>query len=194
MGEGRLSVLIDFVIVDPAGQVLLLPEDRTLSRSTRVAQNVFVLRLVKVVVVRFVGCTVFAVDFPGDFYLRHANSVSSCIAKVGSAGLLVHDELGEEDSTGLAVDPVSNTAFVDNITSVADFDSEGTLLERLGEEGGIPHIVSGAGIAVDASSGFLFVADSGACRIVVSGRTYGLPCYFSEGFVCGLVRRFCLQW
>lgn len=57
MREGRLSVLIDLVIVDPAGQVPLLPEDRTLCRSTRVAQNVFVLRLVKVVVLRFLGCT-----------------------------------------------------------------------------------------------------------------------------------------
>jgi hypothetical protein len=79
-------------------------------------------------------------------------------------------ELDGENSTGVAVDLSSGTqssddVYLDNGTSVAAFTSTGSLIQRFGSgqlgDGG------GRGLAIDAETGEVLVADASAARIDV---------------------------
>jgi hypothetical protein len=108
----------------------------------------------------------FAVDSQGDFYARY---VGGGIAKLDHAGKVLIPRLDEQDSTAVAVEQCTGTAFVENLTSVAAFDPEGRELERLGQEAGGPYLVEGAGIASSCAAQTLYVADAAAGKVVVFG-------------------------
>jgi len=108
-------------------------------------------------------------------------TVNHClVAKLALTGLNYEDEeleastlisdLDNENSTGVAVElssgaPWSNNVYVDNATSVAAFTPAGTLIQRFGSEqlkGG-----GGHGVAVDAETNGVFVADTALGQIDV---------------------------
>ncbi len=70
--------------------------------------------------------------------------------------------LDPQPSSALATEAGSGDVLIDNVASVAAFDSTGALIERLALPGGHP---SGTGLAVNAASGNLYVADSASDQI-----------------------------
>lgn len=75
-------------------------------------------------------------------------------------------EVDGENTTGVAVDlssgaQSSNNVYLDNVTSVAAFTSGGSLIQRFGSE----QLQHGSGLAVDARTGEVMVADAAAGRI-----------------------------
>jgi hypothetical protein len=77
-------------------------------------------------------------------------------------------EVDEENSTGVAVDhssetPSSNDVYVDNVTSIAALTPGGSLIQHFGSE----QLQQGAGLAADAKTGEVLVADAAANRVDV---------------------------
>ncbi|MGO9490060.1 MAG: hypothetical protein ACLQBB_13670, partial [Solirubrobacteraceae bacterium] len=81
------------------------------------------------------------------------------------------DELDQLETTGVAVDSANGDVYVDNVGSIAAFDSEATLVQRFGETEP-QKLQAGAGVAVVNSSGpgavnpgYVYVADRTADRV-----------------------------
>jgi hypothetical protein len=113
----------------------------------------------------------FAVDRAGSFYAG-VQSGGLKVEKYAASGERLIPELDSENSTGIAVDLRSEVAFLDNLTTVVALSTDGSLpieLERLGNEAGTGHLAAGAGLAADAASETIYVADSGAGQVVVFG-------------------------
>lgn len=102
------------------------------------------------------------------------------IAKINSAGAVVRPELDPEYTPALAVNPVNepanevseeNDVYVANVariageaaTTLAAFNPDGSLIQRFSA----PGLRYGAGIAVDSTTGAVYVADADANRIDV---------------------------
>jgi DNA-binding beta-propeller fold protein YncE len=108
----------------------------------------------------------FAVDSEDDLYvtLEHAAG-EDLVAKLGSEGKAL-EASGSEDfcgqplglRTGVAVDLSSGDVLLDYGTSIGECSSSGSPLEAFGSG----HLTGGAGLAVNASSGAVYVADSAA--------------------------------
>jgi DNA-binding beta-propeller fold protein YncE len=109
-----------------------------------------------------------AADPAGNFYVRR-HKTADLIEKYDQAGNRLIASLDNEDSSGIAVDLRTDNSFLDSVTSVASFRPDGTELERLGKEAGAAHLTAGAGLAADAASETIYVADSGAGQVVVFG-------------------------
>jgi hypothetical protein len=93
-------------------------------------------------------CLVTKLETPQSVALEHVAE-----EEVGESLLPAFDS---ENSTGVAVDVLDgDEVYVDNETSVATFTSAGGSLQRFGEG----HLKGGAGLAVDARSGGVYVAD-----------------------------------
>ncbi len=73
------------------------------------------------------------------------------------------DGLLGETTTGLASDLVSNDLYVDHQTSVSSYSASGAFIQSFGSG----QVTKGAGIAVDAATGTVYVADAGSDRIDV---------------------------
>jgi NHL repeat len=166
---GRFSRVIEGVAVDPQGHVWIVQENRTLSRFSNAKANVFEALVELTGFSDFPLPGGFSVDSNGSFYLRHGDPSTSKIAKVSSSGALQIEELDPEFSSSVATEQTTDSSFVDNLTSIAVFDSEGTLLEHLGEENGEEHLSEGRGIGVNAASSSFYVADAGSDTVVVFG-------------------------
>jgi hypothetical protein len=113
----------------------------------------------------------FAVDAEDNLYV---NRGSGEIAKLNSSGEDLIEGMDRESSTAVAVDVPSGETFVDNGTSIATFGAEpscsstshcssGTPLERFGSG----ELTEGAGVAVDASRGLVYVADASADAVAL---------------------------
>ncbi len=123
---------------------------------------------------------------PADeaFYLRHerGNGLEDCeeeelppssvanalVGKLDASGAGLASGLDNEDTSGVAVDdstgsPASGDAYAANGDSVAAFTSDGSFIQRFGEG----DLSATSGIAVDAQSEQVFVAESGADKIAV---------------------------
>ncbi len=119
----------------------------------------------------------FAVDSEDNLY---ANRFSRHFLKLNSAGEVLVENMDEEESTGAAVDLSDNDVYIDNGTSVAEFDTapsctsaapcpvspSGAQLERFGSG----ELTSGAGIAVSPvspSTETVYVADDATNTVKV---------------------------
>lgn len=125
-----------------------------------------------------------AVNGYGDFYLGHealtySTQASDAIAEdalIGGPGVEPQlepllEELDHESATGVAADlssaggdPSAGDVFVDNGSSVAIFDRDGELVQRLAPP---QQLEDGAGVAVDSADGLVYVVDAGAGQIDV---------------------------
>jgi DNA-binding beta-propeller fold protein YncE len=111
----------------------------------------------------------FAVDSKGNFYGAIFQAGVPRVSKWGPTGNVLIEELGAGVPTGVGVEQTSDASIVDAGTHLTVFGPAGAELERLGEEGGAQHLQAGAGVGVDATSGFLYVADPTAGPVVVFG-------------------------
>jgi DNA-binding beta-propeller fold protein YncE len=114
-----------------------------------------------------------ALDGNGNFYTATFFEVSirSLIRKFGPTGKNLKIALDEENSSGVATELPSNDVYVDNVKTIARFDSKSppSEVERFGSEGGTEHLAGGSGLAVDSASveGQVYVADEVANDLVV---------------------------
>jgi hypothetical protein len=69
-------------------------------------------------------------------------------------------QLDNRNTTGIGVNPITGEVFFDNETSVSAFSPEGVFVQRFGDEAGAGALQLGAGVAVDASTGNVFVYDA----------------------------------
>jgi DNA-binding beta-propeller fold protein YncE len=104
----------------------------------------------------------FSVDSDGDFYTRgveEGGQEITGVRKFDGEGHVSIEHLDNEAASAVAVDQLSNSSFVDNLASVAEFSPTGSELERLAVPG-----KHGSGLAINASpeSETLYVADSEA--------------------------------
>jgi len=106
----------------------------------------------------------FAVNSEDDLY---AGTFFEEIAEVNSSGEVIHESLEEKLSSAAAVDSANDEVYVDNLTTVAKFNSTAGLVERFGAEEGVEHLAGGDGLTVYASSSskLVYVADSSANTI-----------------------------
>jgi DNA-binding beta-propeller fold protein YncE len=161
---------IDGVAVDTQGRVWVYREEPVLDGFSAAEQNVFIEAIPlggKGLGFPPRGSGV-AVDSQGDFYLR-ARSVP--VAKVSHSGEVLNEELDEEDASAVAVDQLSGEVFVDNIGHISVFTPEGVKGERFGEQKKEheQHLIASVSVAVDAPTGFVFVADSATDEILGYG-------------------------
>jgi hypothetical protein len=166
--EGNFKRALDGVAVDQTGSVWVYQEDRSVSKYTNAVQNVFV-PPAKKIELPCCGVPGFAIDSKGNFYGGHGDEVNPRIGKAAPSGIPLITELDSDFSSAVAVDQISDIPFVANLTTVAVFDPEGSLLERLGEEGGAKHLTQGAGIGVNAEADLIYAADSSNGKVVVFG-------------------------
>lgn len=94
-----------------------------------------------------------AVDSQDNLYIGGGGRVS----KFSSAGVVLVPVVDEEPSSGIAIEFATDDVYIDNISSVNRFTPNGSLLERLAVPG-----LHGSGVAANASSGQIYVADSSA--------------------------------
>jgi DNA-binding beta-propeller fold protein YncE len=78
------------------------------------------------------------------------------IAKLDSSGEMVNGALDRESTTAAAVDLSNGDVYLDNVSTVAAFDPNGSLIQRFGSG----HLTQGAGMAIDVKTGEVYVADS----------------------------------
>ncbi len=76
------------------------------------------------------------------------------------------EELDQDNTTGIAIDNTTETQFagdiyLDNQQTITELDPTGQVLEHFGEG----HLQHGAGLAVDAATGDVYVADSATGQI-----------------------------
>jgi hypothetical protein len=101
----------------------------------------------------------FAVDSEDDLYVNRGNGVVAKIRNTDSPmGPIIREEVDSERATAVAVDLSNDNVYVDNVSAVGGFFASGSSIERFGSG----HLTSGAGIAVNSSTGTVYVADSSA--------------------------------
>jgi DNA-binding beta-propeller fold protein YncE len=109
----------------------------------------------------------FAVDPTGEgFYIGHeleTRAPEECdetkpavIAKLDGSGEVLNKALDLQNTTAAAVDLSNGNVYIDNVSTVAAFNSSGSLIQRFGSG----HLGGGAGMAVDAETHEVYVADS----------------------------------
>ncbi len=105
----------------------------------------------------------FAVDSEDNLYVNHYVGEVSRFEKLNSSGARLILGVGSETSSAAAVDPTSNAVYIDNLSSVGEFSSTGALLDRFGSG----HLSNGSGVAVNASSELVYVADETADTVSI---------------------------
>ena len=118
-----------------------------------------------------------------DLYAGHEreNALEECadeesgqtlVAKLNQAGEVLAKGVDNQNTTGVAVDPVTGEVFADNGGSVAAFDPQGELVERFGQG----ELKDGGAIALDATHEKLFVAEPARQRVAIfDGESAGPP-------------------
>jgi DNA-binding beta-propeller fold protein YncE len=96
------------------------------------------------------------------------------IAKLSLSGEVQSEALDYENTSSVAVDlassagsplgaPAKGDVYIDNQTSIAAFSADGSLIQRFGSE----QLSAGTGVAIDSSTGDVYVADAKANRVNV---------------------------
>jgi phosphohistidine swiveling domain-containing protein len=124
----------------------------------------------------------FAVDGEDDFYLNSAKT--GAIFKVGPSGCsglggecggnghlhepgLLDESFDPVGSVWLGAEAGSDDVYVEHGSSLVRRSPGGSVIETLGAEAGLGALSAGAGVAVDAASGLIFVAEAGVGDVVV---------------------------
>ncbi len=112
-----------------------------------------------------------AADSSGNLYLAHKPSAfgsPTLIGEIDGEGKPLTQELSGESASAVAVDPSTNPSdpsagdvFVDNLNVVTVFNAAGSAVERFGasEANGVAPLIMGSGVAVNSSTGMVYVAD-----------------------------------
>jgi DNA-binding beta-propeller fold protein YncE len=169
--QGPIFFRPDGIMVDREGGLWLLDEGGRIHSYSNALANVLVTHVEEHGLPDFVVGGGLGRDPTGNFYVLHnfGEAPAGKAAKLSSAGGTLVVELDDEEAAGVTVDQLSGNVLVDNLTTVAVFDSAGGLVERLGEEHSEKHLTAGAGVAVNAGAGVFYAADAGAGDVAVFG-------------------------
>jgi DNA-binding beta-propeller fold protein YncE len=152
--EGIPFGSLDGVAVDQNGTVWVYQASGEIDSFNDSLTNEFVSSLTS----PFGSAPGFAVDSKDDLYVNRGAEV---MAKLASTGEALIEEMDPERTTGATVDLLTDEAYIDNVTDVAVFSPAGKLIERIGSGS----LTAGSGVAVNASRGTVYVADSSANRV-----------------------------
>jgi DNA-binding beta-propeller fold protein YncE len=167
---------LDGVAVDPSGTLWVYREHPEADGFSNAATNVFTARIVfSFPAGNDFGQPGFAVDSAGDFYGKLAVNAIQRIVEWNHAGTVVNEKLGGIDGpNAVSVEQTSDSSFLGTDHALTTFGPEGTELERFAFAGA--PLTKGAGIGVDATSGFAYLADSAAGQLrVLAPRPPGPP-------------------
>ena len=96
---------------------------------------------------------------------------NALIGKTDKTGAPIASGVDNENSSGVAVDETNGDVYVDNVTSVAAFASDGSAIQRFGSG----NLTGGGPLAVDAATGQVFVAEEGGKVAVFGPEEAGAP-------------------
>lgn len=154
---------LDGVAVDPEGLLWVYQASREIDSYSSAEANQFLASRTS----PFGTSPGFAVDAHDNLYVRRGEPV---FGKIDSAGATLIEAMDAETSSAAAVDEATGEVLIDNVSSVAVFDEaeacttehtcEHAPAEALLNRFGGGHLTAGAGVAIDATSGLVFVADS----------------------------------
>jgi len=105
-----------------------------------------------------------AVDAEGNLYVVH--TLDRIAAKLSESGAVLDNEIDDEEVSGVATEPPSGDVYLDNESSVRRFDSTGQEIEQFGA--GI--LGQGSGVALDAGTETVYVADAQRDQVDVFAR------------------------
>jgi hypothetical protein len=168
--EGVAFGTLNGVAVDPNGLLWVYQASAEIDDYTDALANVFIASRVSSFCCSSPGL---AVDSNDDLFIKKAGPT---IAEIDSSAKEVIEEMDEESSSSVAVDPTSQNILVDNVSNVAvfkqapscvlhrcRFSPPGTLVERFGSG----DLSEGRGVAVSGSTGVVYVVDRAANAVKV---------------------------
>jgi NHL repeat-containing protein len=141
---------LDGVAVDPAGRVWVYQASKEIDSFNDALPNEFMSKRET----PFGTKPGFAVDSEDNLYVNRGAEV---VAKLDEAGTPLIEELDPERTTAVAVNQDTNDAYLNNVETIARFNSKGALVERFGAG----HLTSGSGVAIDPSTSMVYASDSG---------------------------------
>jgi DNA-binding beta-propeller fold protein YncE len=117
------------------------------------------------------GETVYAAHERKNF-ARECEEEATVVSKFDSAGSLVNPAVNTENTTGVAVDSSTGDVYLDSVTALAAFGPSGSLIQNFAAG----ELARGAGIAIDAKTNTVYVADPGSNHVdVFEPAPAGLP-------------------
>jgi hypothetical protein len=164
-GDGAFGAM-NGVAVDPNGVVWVYRDNSEIDSFSDALANSYLASITS----PYQTSLGFAVDHEDNLYV---NRGAELVAKLSSTGESLISEFDSETSTGVAVEPSGAAVYIDNLTSVGEFDSSGVLLARFG----FGSLVSSHGIAVNPTSGSVYVSDAtnDDVEIFATGSTPSAP-------------------
>jgi hypothetical protein len=155
--EGRPLGRLDGVAVDPQGQVWVYQDGSAeIDDYSDGLGNQFLASRKS----PFGTSPGFAVNSNDDLYVNRGAEV---VAKLDSSGKELIGEIDREQTKGVAVNTGSGSVYVDNVSTVAAFDASGAPLGSFGAG----HLGEGNGVAVNAATETVYVADLSADAVKV---------------------------
>ena len=159
---------LDGVAVDPDGRVWVYQGSGEIDRFSDAAVNEF--ESARSSEASGFAEPGLAVDARDDLYVVH--TFGRIVAKLSEDGAVLINEVGDEAVSGLASEPPTGDVYLDDESSVARLDSGGKELERLGTG----ELVQGTGVAVDAGTETVYVADAAKDAVNIFSRVEpGMP-------------------
>jgi hypothetical protein len=95
-------------------------------------------------------------DSKDNIYINGETRSSKGVFEYDSAGKFLREVVNSTPTSAVAIEPSSGDLYLDNVESVGRFGPDGGLIERFGSG----HLTAGSGVAVNSSSGTVYVADS----------------------------------
>jgi tripartite motif-containing protein 71 len=155
------------VSVDQAGEVWVMQRSKEVDAYTPGA-NVFSGSLEEVFGNGFEGQASFAKDAEGDFYVTGNGHTAF---KATPSGEFLAELPLEGPAFGAAVDLSNDDAYLSEATAVRELSGEGGLVEAFGSG----HLTAARGLAVDAASKNVYVADVAANTVSIFTRVAQPP-------------------
>ena len=154
------------ITVDPHGNVWIYAEENQLYEFNNEVKNKFV-KQIESEAEEEEGREGLAVDSSGEIYVEHESEnfppvgteKVSVVAKLNPSGEVLINELNGEDSTGVALNPVTQSVFVDNVDQINVYSSSGHLIDSFGSG----QIGGGGGSVAAAGTG-----EAGASVVAVT--------------------------
>lgn len=119
----------------------------------------------------------FAVDSHDNLYVHRSAFSTDVVAMLTEEGVLLNDAVDDEAPTGISTELSNDDVYIDHGDAVKRLDSKGAEIEEFGQA----HLINGKGLAVNISTGNVYVADATVDKVFVfSPEPPGVPGIESE--------------